>query len=274
MNKKKLSGGAGVVAAAVLAAAAALGVFDSNAVDTAGSPLSVGQAQQLKTMGKTLFIQSSTWWPYCSGPASTPSTARQSLDNAEAGGLSQGGYFFVTPGITGSYAVDLAYNGIGAERWNRSRFQALDFEIPDVCWPNTKITIEQICDAMDALSAKGAPRVIYTSYHEWVDHLGNPQHCPDTWLWNASWDGNPTNPLPLPYGGWTADDVVLKQYHGDSSLAGVTVDLDSAPAVFPWEIPPPIGGVPPAAPVAAPYVTGITVHFSDGGSWELAVQKP
>lgn len=275
MSVKKAGGVAGAIGAVALAAAAALGVFNGNAVDTAGSPLSIDQANAAKSSGVQLFIQSSTWWPSCSGPASTPSTAQGSLDNAQAVGLSQGGYFFITPGVTGAQAVDLAYNGIGSGRWQRSRFQALDFEIPDVCYPNTKISIGQICDAMDALSAKGAPRVIYTSYHEWVDHLGNPQHCPNTYLWNAGWDGDPATPLPLPFGGWTAADVVIKQYHGDTTMNGLSVDLDSTDVsgVFPWEMQQGPTVLTPPDPLPA-YVSGITVHFSDGGSWELAVQPP
>lgn len=239
------SGGAIILAATLLAS----GIFGGKAVDTAGSSLSLAQAQQLKADGTSLVIQALTWWPSCSNPTTVPSSSVDTLRNAKSVGLDIGGYILLDASSTGAEAVDRAYNSIPNDLWNQLDFAAIDFEIPQgdgtYCYSGgTRISEQTVCDALDELSRLGAPRLLYTSYGEWGSHLepSNPLGCPNTYLWLASWNGDPNVDFDNhPFGGWQASDVVLKQYTGNVNKYGFYVDLDSMPVGgFPWLTPVPV----------------------------------
>lgn len=241
--KKAIVGSGGAI---ILAATLVLsGIFGGNAVDTAGSSLSPAQAQALKAAGDTLVIQALSWWPSCSNPTNLPSSRVDTLRTAQAAGLDIGGYILLDNHSTGAEAVDRAYNGIPTDLWNSLQFAAIDFEIPGDCWnASTRIPETTICDALDELSRLGAPRLLYTSYGEWGSHLdpSNPLGCPNTYLWLASWNGDPNVDFDNhPFGGWQASDVVIKQYTGNTSVDGFYVDNDSMSLTpFPWLTPPPV----------------------------------
>lgn len=233
--KKVIAGAAGV---AMLAGAVVGG--SRLAVDTAGAPVSLSQAQELKADGTTLLVQALTWWPSCGKPTSQPSTRVDSLRNADSAGLDIAGYLLLDTQSSGAEAVDRARQGIPDDLWAKLKFVAIDFEIPGECWSSgTVIPYQTISDALDELERLGKPRVLYTSYGEWTGHLvpGNPPAPPRTYLWEASWDGQPDVDFDRhPFGGWTAQDVVLEQYSGNTVRSGVYVDLDAMSAErFPWE---------------------------------------
>lgn len=279
-GKKGIAGGIVAMAGATVLAAA-LGLFSGNAVDTAGSPLSIEQAQQLHAQGVSLFMQALSWWPHYGAKTTIPSTRIDSLRNARTGGMRTGGYILLDPYSSGAEAVHRALDGLPNDVRSNLVVVAIDFEIPGEAWSaGVQIPYQTIVDALDELEREGFQRVLYTSAGEWTGHLSpaNPPKPERTYLFNASWDGNPNTLLPYPFGGFTEADVILKQYHGDTNLAGVTVDLDSSPEIFPWEMQQGQTVLTPDHSADAgnmvPYVSGITVHFSDGGSWELAVQPP
>lgn len=266
-KKTALAAAAGV---AFGAAVAFLGV--GSAVDTAGSPVTQAQAQELRADGTTLLVQALTWWPRCGAPTTQPSTRVETLRNADSAGLGIAGYVLLDPYSSGAQAVDRARQGIPDDLWAKMKFVAIDFEIPGECWnTGTVIPYGTITDALDELERLGKPKVLYTSYGEWTGHLlpSNPPHPPDTYLWEASWDGNPDVDFNRhPFGGWTTDDIVMEQYDGNQKYAGVFADPDSMSAErFPWEEPaPPAPPVPVCASGDAEWSPGECAHF-DGTAW-------
>lgn len=232
---------ASAATAAVVGAVALLGGFSGEAIDTAGSPISVAQAQQLKDSGVTLVGQALSWWPSCSRPTTLPSTREGNLRNVAAVGLQTFGYILVDSHSTGKEAVDRAYDGLPRDVWNNLQFAAIDFEIPTECYnAGTRISRDVVCDALDELSRLGAPRVLYTSFGEWTSRIDPPgaPGCSDTYLYVASW-GTPPDLADFnghPFGGWQPSDIIMKQYSGDTTKFNVTFDRDSydASVPFPW----------------------------------------
>lgn len=257
-TRKTISGvvAAGITAA-VVGAYALFGGGGANgrAFDTAGSDVSVEQAQAIVASGVTLGGQALSWWPSCSHSTTLPSNREANLRNMAAGGLATFAYILVDSHSTGAEAVDRAYNGIPRDVWNNLQFAAIDFELPTDCYnAGTRISRDVVCDALDELSRLGAPRVLYTSYGEWGSRLdpGNPLGCPNTYLYVASW-GTPPELLDFnghPFGGWQSSDIIMKQYTGDTNLFNVYVDNDSfdSSVPFPWFV--------QAAPVYSPWSCG------------------
>lgn len=218
-------------AGAILFLAAAFGVYEvgdfgDKALDTA-SPVSASQAVAFAAAGNNTLITALTIWSPCSVAPKLTAYAPDSLRNAQAAGLTPAGYFLLSPHETGRAAVDRVYASTPSDVWDAMVFVAVDFEVPSVCYPAYAIPYSTIVSALDRLEELGKPRVLYTSCNEWRNHLvpSNPAKPRDTWLWNASWDGDArVNYERCPFGGWTIDEVLLEQYTGGTPLAGVYVD--------------------------------------------------
>lgn len=264
----------GVTAAittAVITVVVALG-FHFGAVDTAGAPVSLAQAQELKANGVTLFVQALTWWPSCSHAATIPNTRVASLTNAQLAGMGIAGYFLVDSTLNGAEAVDLAVKDLPRELFDSLQFVAIDFEIPGECYAaGTRIPLSTVQEAADRLAQYGKPCVIYTSYGEWGSRMTpqDPPHPVGCYLWEASWDQNPDVDFTRhPFGAWSPEDIVLEQFNGGTSIANVYVDLDSLSIKpFPW-LSPCVGGDPCWQPKDASW------HFTSGWRYVPGTTDP
>lgn len=80
---------------------------------------------------------------------------------------------------------------------------------------------------MNAVKAKGKNPGIYASLYMWESILGSKGACTKVGsqpLWYAHYDGNPSFSDFTPFGGWTKPTA--KQYKGDTTLCGASVDLN------------------------------------------------
>lgn len=216
-----------------------------------------------------ISIQALTWWSPCSQPPGRPNNLVQNLQADLAAGKQVAGYFLIAPPaayglpdtpanevLAGKMSADRAKYGdpnttaddIPDDLWNKLLFASGDTEVPGVCSPTYDVPIATIDAAMAEMATMKClanvqdpcAQVNYTSWGEWLSHVkpytDNPFPA-DTLLWWASWDGDPSFDSfnNHPFGGLTQDDVLLKQYQGDTLLNGQSVDLDSLvvdPRVF------------------------------------------
>lgn len=134
----------------------------------------------------------------------------------------------------------------------------------------------QLQACIDACTAAGVAPGIYTGSWWWGPNAGNTSRFSTLPLWDANYlteaKQADLSKMPQdfnnfrPYGGWTAPTIW--QWSNTTSLCGHSCDLNAAlgdaPAPVPTPTPAPVGNI----------VTGVTVHFSDGSEWALAVQPP
>jgi len=133
------------------------------------------------------------------------------------------------------------------------------------CWTNPSNDVAFLHSAVSAFQAKGLPVGIYSSLGSW-EVMGSTTAFNTLPLWYAHFDGTPSfadSGSFATFGGWTSTPL-FKQYVGDTTLCGVGVDLDYAPAL-------PTGGVvPPPVPLPAgciaEYKTTTDVNFRDSPS--------
>lgn len=253
------------------------------AVDTAGAQLTVAQAQQMKSEGKVMFITALTWWPSCHAKTTVPWVSEGNLRIAKDNGLRIGGYILLDAQESGADAVDRAYQSIPSDLWNQLDFAAIDFEIPvDGCFDSgIRITRDTVCEALDRLSYYGAPRLLYTSFGEWGSRLSPPgaQGCPSTYLWLANWDNDPTgaNFDRHPFGGWQDSDVLIKQFTGDTTVAGIDVDSDQILRPLPWLTTTETTTIPTTLWQCGPdhdaWYPSPLWHFSDGHVYDPALDQ-
>lgn len=268
------------------------------AVDTTGPAPSAAQV---------LSVHSLTWWSPCSAPPSHPFGEVDNLQSDIAQGKQVAGYFLIAPPLAfglpdtpegeveaGKRSADLARQGIPDDVWSKLLFASGDTEVPGVCSPAYDVPIATIDAAMAEMATMkclaNVPtpclQVNYTSWGEWLSHVKpyiDNRFPANTLLWLADWNGDPSfassaNHL---FGGLTLDDILLKQYQGDTLLNGQTVDLDSIdvdPRVFAGVTP-----TPAPLPEPTPLIVTLTpspacaagdVEWSPGecAHWDPALQ--
>jgi hypothetical protein len=185
------------------------------AVDSSYDTLTEDRAHALKAAGIELYIQALSALPP-TGLHQPPSRVI-SLRNATYAGLKIAGYALISGH---DHAIDelmVARRGVPDDLWDALEFCAIDVETSGI----TVADVSAACEAMRTW-LPNKPSVIYTSYNQWVNVMGNPPHPANALLWNASWGTSPGSFKP--YGGWTRDDLLLHQYSGNTTLHGQTVD--------------------------------------------------
>lgn len=262
------------------------------AVDTVGSGPSGDHV---------LTVHALTWWPQCSRPPSHPGAE---LDNIQAdidAGKPVAGYFLIAPPLSfgladtpaneveaGKRSADIAREGLPQDVWDRLLFVSGDTEVPSVCSPDYDIPIATVNAAMAEMAALGkclggisepCVQVNYTSPGEWLSHVrpyGDNPFPANTMLWLADWDGDPSFASfnRHPFGGLTADDIILKQHSGGTLYNNVSVDLDSidvSQAIFATPVPTPTPTATPeprSCPVDATHADwGGDCAEWNGGAW-------
>jgi hypothetical protein len=185
------------------------------AVDSSYDTLTEDRAHALKAAGIELYIQALSALPP-TGLHQPPSRVI-SLRNATYAGLKIAGYALITGETHVGDQLLMAYSGMPSDIWDRLEFVAIDVEVGG-------ISVNEVADACRFMAGwlPGKPSVIYTSYNQWVNVMGNPPHPANALLWNASWGTSPGSFKP--YGGWIRDDLLLHQYSGNTTLHGQTVD--------------------------------------------------
>jgi len=163
-------------------------------VDGSFHRLTSDQAQRLRAAGIEVWVQ--CLWTAAATPGPAQSNLYVALGPAKDAGLITAGYISVNGSHDGAWHVERGRAAVDQATWDALAFVAVDVELQGI--PNTVIR-----QAIEALKAKGAKPVIYTSYHAWVDFQGNPQDFTDVPLWYAHWDGKPEIDWRLPFGGWT-----------------------------------------------------------------------
>lgn len=156
--------------------------------------------------------------------------AAESLRNARQSGLITATYVAINGSRPVGEHIDIGREMCGDE-WQYLSFCAVDVEIDGV-------TVDQVRDAVDRVVELGARPVIYTARWWWAGHFHDPSDLADVPLWTADYDGDDTLDLPLPYGGWSAESVIGKQYAEGTLLAGVRVDLNVFREEFVFDIRP------------------------------------
>ena len=183
-------------------------------VDSSYDELTLDEARTLKVAGVQVFAQ--CLWT----GAEAPSVRLRSLIAAQAAGLATIGYISVSDnGHGGVWHVDQGRVGIPDVVWNKLVRVPVDVELPNLSLGS------HVLAALDRVAALGKPRDVYTSYHAWVDLLGNPTRLMGTGLWNAIWDEHPDFSFPsLRYGGWQDNEVWGEQWSGGTLVHGQFAD--------------------------------------------------
>ncbi|HWQ28445.1 MAG TPA: GH25 family lysozyme [Dehalococcoidia bacterium] len=78
--------------------------------------------------------------------------------------------------------------------------------------------------AAQRIEARGYRAGVYARQSWWWMVTGDSQALSDLPLWAVQWDGRATLDDVRPFGGWSAERIVGKQYAGDVRLGGVAVD--------------------------------------------------
>ncbi len=146
--------------------------------------------------------------------------AEQNLGEAKETGFHVATYVFLSA-VPGAEAVGRAQESCGA-MWPELSFVAIDCE-------HEGIMTSTVADAVDAVEQAGLRPIIYTRKTWWETHFGNSTEFARLPLWTANYDEDATLGLAAPYGGWTLQSVVGKQYDGTypghaCELYGVSVD--------------------------------------------------
>jgi len=186
-------------------------------VDGSYTRLTAQAAADLRAAGELV------WWQCLWTGAEQPANRIENLRIAIAAGLIPMGYISVTGNHDGAWHVQQGRAGVPDDLWAQLVLVVVDVELPGIPW----CTVRQAVDLLAALEYGAKRRAIYTSYHAWVDLMGNPTTFTDCLLINALWDQDPDIDFAgLPYGGWTLAQLVGEQFNGGTEIGGVYVDLD------------------------------------------------
>ena len=142
--------------------------------------------------------------------------AQNTLYNARQVGMTVAAYT-VLNAEDGSQSVHEAFRACG-DQAEHLAFMALDVEVMG-------LTHKIFNDARNSLVSADVKGCVYTRYSFWHDQLGNPRWGSDLPLWDADYNDGPNLVLDRPYGGWTVDKVIGKQYQGSTSRLGFNADL-------------------------------------------------
>ena len=183
-------------------------------IDSSFDELTLDEARTLKAAGVQVFAQ--CLWT----GIKQPSTRITSLSNAQAAGLATIGYISVSnDGHNGIWHVDQGRAGVPDVVWNRLVRVPVDVELANLRFDF------HVTGALARVAALGKPCDVYTSYHAWVDLLGNPPRPMGVGLWNAIWDLHPDFDFPtLRYGGWQDNEVWGEQWSGGTQVHGQFAD--------------------------------------------------
>ena len=163
------------------------------------------------------------WWQCLWTGADQPANRIENLRIAIAAGMVPLGYISLTGDQDGAWHVQQGRAGVPDDLWAQLILVVVDVELAGI--PAT--AVRQSADLLASAQYGAKRRAIYTSYHAWVDYLGNPTTFTDCLLINALWDDDPDiNFAAMPYGGWTLAQVVGEQFNGGTEIDGVYVDLD------------------------------------------------
>lgn len=186
-------------------------------VDGSYTRLTPQAAEDLRAAGELV------WWQCLWTGAEQPANRIENLRIAVTAGLIPMGYISLAAGVGGRWHLEHGRAGVPDDLWQALVLVVVDVELPAIAGMAVR-------DAVEALATPeyGAKRrAIYTSYHAWVDLMGNPTTFTDCLLVNALWDQDPDIDFAgLPYGGWTLEQLVGEQFNGGTEIAGVYVDLD------------------------------------------------
>lgn len=163
--------------------------------------------------------------------------AIQNAKNAWAAGMQGVGFYaFMCPNCGGNYPASqpiqtIADNLGGYSDWVRFW---LDVEPCDGCWNgDLDSNLDYVSDlATAAVNTFGSDKVgLYTSQYSWSAVVGSGQRANINALplWYAHWDGvmDMSDSWAYSFGGWSSG--YLKQYTGDSTVCGVSVDNNYLP---------------------------------------------
>ena len=183
-------------------------------IDSSYDELTLDEARTLKVAGVQVFAQ--CLWTGIEAPGAR----LRSLMHAQDAGLATIGYISVSNnGRAGVWHVDSARMGIPDVVWNRLVKVPVDVELTHLSFDT------HVKSALDRVAALGKPCDVYTSYHAWVDLLGNPPRPMGVGLWNAIWDLHPDFDFPtLRYGGWQDNEVWGEQWSGGTQVHGQFAD--------------------------------------------------
>ena len=106
------------------------------------------------------------------------------------------------------------------DMWPRLSFAALDIEIDGV-------TETALAIAEKSLRDGNQRPIIYSGRWFWsaAEHLGDPTWCKHLPLWDSRYDGRQELHMQNPYGGWTDETLVGKQFEGTNQTLGFECDL-------------------------------------------------
>lgn len=182
-------------------------------IDSSYDLLMVEEAEKLKTVSS---VYAQCLWTGLEQPPSRVT----SLRNAKDAGLVLVGYISVANnGHDGTWHVNQARAGIPDDLWDALYRVPVDAELFGLTMST------HVQPALARVEALGKGRDIYTSYHAWVDLLGNPTRPAGVGLWNAIWDENPDFDFPtLRYGGWLDSEVWGEQWSGGTNVLGQFAD--------------------------------------------------
>ena len=144
--------------------------------------------------------------------------AQSTLGSAMSGGILVASYCALND-MDGRYAVMQALAACG-EHTRYLKFMSLDVELKGV---SSKI----LMDAINAVNDADVRPCIYTSRSKWSELMSNSTIASsgNIALWDANYNDGPTLKLAKPYGGWSASQVVGKQYQGSNTRLGFNADL-------------------------------------------------
>jgi Glycosyl hydrolases family 25 len=152
-------------------------------------------------------------------PGYPPGVTRQQLMACRDAGLTTDAYVYLWPGDTEASLMARARlaEGLPVRRW------WLDVEQTGVLPEAVGLGLRVLDTCPASISEAG----IYTGRWFWDGYLGGTDAFKDRSLWTSEYDGIVDPTRVRLYGGWTVDQVALKQYAGTSTLAGVgNVDLN------------------------------------------------
>eukprot|EP01132_Coremiostelium_polycephalum_P000944 gene944-1196_t len=102
----------------------------------------------------------------------------------------------------------------------------IDVEQCNGCWGSLTQNAQFVVEAVQAAANLGLSVGVYSSLGEWPQTVGSLSSLSSYPLWYAHYDNNPSfsDSQFYQFGGWSSP--AMKQYAGDTSECGVSVDLD------------------------------------------------
>ena len=184
-------------------------------VDSSFDELTLDEARRLKDGGVQVYAQ--CLWT----GTEQPEKRVVSLRNAMLAGIPELiGYISVANnGQDGAWHVNMGRSGLPDDIWAALTKVPIDVEL-------ARLTMStHVIPALPRIADFGKDKDIYTSYHAWVDLMGNPMRPAGTGLWNAIWDEHPDFDFPyFRYGGWRDEDVWGEQWSGGTNVEGQFAD--------------------------------------------------